>query len=563
MPQTRNTCNIPYSVRIEDRAEYANEKVLYITPEARFDTNEVPISEEKLKSAARWALDLDWQYRHLLQSGSSIRIQISLAKKVSVHRVARETIDDYRASRLKVSDLILPLLLDQPDLEVLYPFQIQGVGWLLKQSRCILADDMGLGKTVQVIAAMRLLFHRAKIRSALVVCPKSLIANWEHEFTNWAPELGVAIVTPPAHIRESAWKALVGYRHILLTNYEQFRELPDILRDARPDLIVADEAHRLRNRETQVTSGSARLSSERFWALTGTPIERDMKDFATLLSLVDPKHFSPSDSRMHPSSLKSRARPYILRRRKADVLKDLPAVRDITKILDLTDGQRRTYANALKQRYTAQGREEKLALLTKLQTICDFDTESNQSCKITKAIDLLESISQKHEKAVLFSYRLKPLRELEREILSRWGHDAAELLIGEMDSNRRSQAVENFRNNENTFVLLASSRIGSEGLTLVEANHVILFNQWWNPSSNEQARDRVVRIGQRRNVCVYRFCCRGTIEESLVKILKSKKELFDHVVENMATREKDIWAHCLTDIEVNNILSGDSENHLR
>ena len=540
---------------------YANEKVLCITPETQLDTK-VPASEEKLKYAAQWALDLDWQYRHLLQSGSGIRIQISLGKKVSVCRAARETVDAYRNSRLKVSDLIRPLLLDQPNLKALYPFQIQGVGWLLKQPRCVLADDMGLGKTVQVIAATRLLFYRAEIRSALVVCPKSLIANWEHEFTNWAPELGVAVVTPPAHIRESAWKALVGYRHVLLTNYEQFRELPSILRDSNPDLIIADEAHRLRNRETQVTSGSARLNSVRFWALTGTPIERDIKDFATLLSLVDPKHFSPSDSRMHPSSLKSRARPYILRRRKHDVLKDLPEVRDITKMLDLTDGQKRAYANTLQQRYTAKGREEKLALLTKLQTICDFDTESYESCKITKAIDLLEKISQKHEKAVLFSYRLKPLRELERKILSKWGHDAAELLIGEMESDRRSQAVENFRNSDKTFVLLASSRIGSEGLTLVEANHVILFNQWWNPSSNEQARDRVVRIGQRRNVCVYRFCCRGTIEESLAQVLKSKKELYDHVVENMATREQDIWLHCLNDTEVNDILSSDSEDFL-
>ena len=562
MSQTRNALGIPYSVHIESQGSHPNKKILCITP-GRQSSAKISPAESQLKYAAEWALNLDGQYRHLLETGNKVHIQITVGKKIPAAQVSRETVDDYRNFRLKVSDLIHPLLLDQPKLEALYPFQIQGVQWLLNQPRGILADDMGLGKTVQVISAMRLLFNRAKIRSSLVVCPKNLIANWEHEFNQWAPELGVAIVTPPAHIRENAWKVLIGYRHVLLTNYEQFRELPNILRTSTPDLIIADEAHRLRNRETQVSSGSTRLNSTRFWALTGTPIERDIKDLATLLSLVAPGHFSPSDSKMHPASLKSRARPYILRRRKHDVLKDLPAVRDITEMLDLTNGQKLAYANALKQRYTVRGREAKLALLTELQTICDFDSESNGSCKITRVIELLEKITQKHEKAVLFSYRLNPLRVLKHKILSRWGHDAATLLVGEMKSNERVQAVESFRNSERTFVLLASSRIGAEGLTLVEANHVILFNQWWNPSSNEQARDRVVRIGQRRNVCVYRFCCRGTIEESLAQVLKSKKELFDHVVENMATRGQDIWLHCLSDTEVDEILSSDSEDFLQ
>ena len=138
----------------------------------------------------------------------------------------------------------------------LYPFQRQGVEWLIEQSGGILADDMGLGKTVQVIAAVRLLFNRAQLRSVLIVCPKSLIATWEREFERWAPELGVAVLTPPARIREDAWKVVAGRCHVLLTNYEQLRDPPEILKRTALDLIVADEAHWLRNRSARITSGS-------------------------------------------------------------------------------------------------------------------------------------------------------------------------------------------------------------------------------------------------------------------------------------------------------------------
>ena len=126
--------------------------------------------------------------------------------------------------------MVRPVLLDPPELKELYPFQREGVEWLSGRNGGILADDMGLGKTVQVIAAMRLLFNQAQLRSALVVCPKSLIATWERELERWAPELGVAVITPPAQIREDAWKAVAGRCHVLLTNYEQLRDPPEILK---------------------------------------------------------------------------------------------------------------------------------------------------------------------------------------------------------------------------------------------------------------------------------------------------------------------------------------------
>ena len=156
--------------------------------------------------------------------------------------------------------------------------------------------------------------------------------------------------------------------------------------------MVADEAHRLRNRNARITSGGFRLQPARFWALTGTPLERDLEDLATLLSLVVPGSFAPTDGTLHPSSLRSRARPYVLRRRKKDILQELPAVLDTTETLELSKSQERSYKATVKQ-YRERGEPgEELALLTRLQMICDIDPESRKSCKVDRIVELLAGV---------------------------------------------------------------------------------------------------------------------------------------------------------------------------
>ena len=514
----------------------------------------------RLKRAAEWALDLDAQFRVLMRAGRNPAVMVPSTPTRGPTRAERDTLADYRKLALGVGELILPVLLDPPERSGLYPFQQHGVDWLVGRRGGILADDMGLGKTVQVITAMRLLLNRAEIRTALVVCPKSLVANWERELERWAPELGAAVMVPLARIREEAWAAVAGRRHVLLTNYEQLRDPPGILLRAPPDLIVADEAHRLRNYGSLTTAGAFRLRPSRFWAITGTPLERNTEDFATLLSLVAPQSFAPSDAKQHPSSLRSQSRAFVLRRRKQDVLSDLPPVRDVTETLDLLDVQATAYRATVTD-YRRGGKGEELALLTRLQGLCDMEPEHRASSKLDRVIALLDGIRESGEKAVVFSYRLDPLRELQRRLTERWGRNAAELLLGAMDARERDHAVARFRRNERTLALLASSRVGSEGLTLVEANHVFLINQWWNPSANDQARDRVVRIGQRRPVSIYRFCCRGTIEEALAKILKSKREMFDTVIDRLATDDAALWAAALREAGMDRLLAKDAEQH--
>ena len=486
----------------------------------------------RLQLAEAWALAVDAGRRRQSERGHEVRLTVPAARRIRTGRVIRPALPEYRSLRLPVADLVLPVLLDRPDLHSLYPFQRDGVDWLLEHRGGILADDMGLGKTVQVVSALRILFNRGEIRTAIVVGPKALIPTWEREFEKWAPELGVAVLTPPRSIREDAWCAVAGRRHVLLTNYEHLRTPPDELKRHPPEVLVADEAHRVRRPGARITSGIVQLRPERFWALSGTPLERNIEDMATLLSLVAPSQFSPNDARLHPSSLRSRARQFVLRRRKSEVLDQLPPVRDTTEVLDLSVGQERAYRKAIRDRAGDPGDE--LALLTRLLSICDLDPESRNSGKLERILSLLSAICSDGEKAVVFSHRLDPLRELETRLTADHGKGSGLLLVGEMDAEARERTLDRFRNDEASFVLLASTRIGGEGLTLTEANHVFLINQWWNPSASDQARDRVVRIGQRRSVRVYRFCCRGTLEEDLERILERKRDLFDDMVDRLA-----------------------------
>ena len=480
--------------------------------------------------AARWALEMDAQLAVMVDSGKEVRVPFSLTAFASSTRVFEETPAAYRNLRLGTGDLVRPWLLGAPSLDALYPFQRAGVDWLRERAGAILADDMGLGKTVQVIFALRLLFNEAAIRSVLVACPKSLLDVWEGELLRWAPELGVAVLSPPGRIRDQAWGAVVGRRHVLVTNYEQLREPVAALGASTLDLVVADEAHRLRNFGAHVTAGIDRLPRRRFWALSGTPLERDLEDLATLLSLVEPTRFAPSDSRLHPASLRSAARPYILRRNKEDVLDELPPVLDRTETVELTRGQAEAYGDAVSEYRRGGTPGAELALLTRLRSICDLHAESGESSKIDRIMERLAVVRGRAEKAVVFAHLLAPLHELERRLESKWGSGTTRCLVGAMQAEEREKAVREFRTDPDVLALVASSRVGGEGLTLVEANHVFLLDEWWNPSANDQARDRVVRIGQKRTVYVYRFCCRGTIEERLQEILDSKRELFEDAV---------------------------------
>ena len=220
----------------------------------------------------------------------------------------------------------------------------------------------------------------------------------------------------------------------------------------------------------------------------------------------------------------------MLRRLKQDVLNELPDVIDTKELVELTARQRRAYSSA-RSRPLSKDVSDVLQRLTLLRSICDVDPRSGSSSKLDRVVEILQSVREAEEKAVVFSYLLQPLDVLAQRLNRGEPHLAVVILTGALSIDERERALRKFKSDESITALLCSSRVGGEGLTLTEANHVIFINEWWNPSANAQARDRVVRLGQERIVHVHRFRCRGTIEESLEKILNRKSEAFANIVD--------------------------------
>jgi SNF2 family DNA or RNA helicase len=465
--------------------------------------------------------ELDAALKTVISEGNSVQISVPFEPRL---------IDGPHAAAEQIIPLLLPWKIDYN----LYNYQRRGVAWLLRHERALLADDMGLGKTAQAIAAARRLIRDGIVSWALVVAPRTLIANWSAEARRWAPELTVATALPIGGDREDRWWRLVRRAHLLLTSYEQLREPAEALVRNSPELAIADEAHRLRNIESQSTQGFRSLNLNRIWALTGTPIERDTEDLAVIMSLLDPARFSPDDKSLPPSSLRARLRPYMLRRRKGDLLEELPPVMEDNEVLELTPAQQTAYESAILEHSRTAGAAGVLPLFNKLRTICDMDPATGASTKLDRIVELLSDIKLAEEKAIVFSYMLEPLRLLQNRLTKVTPTIGYSTITGEMTLGERSAALQEFKTNQACTALLISTRVGSEGLTLTEANHVIFINRWWNPSANIQARDRVVRIGQSRIVHVETFTCRGTVEERLENILKEKSLTFEELIEALA-----------------------------
>ena len=423
-----------------------------------------------------------------------------------------------------IEDLISSYLGTHAQLPLL-PFQVYGVDWLGSKDRAMLADDMGLGKTFQALAGISRLILEGEITRILIICPRSLVFTWYAEIKKWTPYLSATAVIPSGNAAESVWKSRTGKSQIIITSYEQLRTNSNFMSE-QAQLVVCDEAHKLRNRSSNLSQSFRNLSPQKVWFLTGTPVERDSEDFATLFSLLLPKIFTPSDHKLGIDILKSRAKPYLLRRRKSEVLTELPPMLERQEFLELSPQQLRSYRAMLSDSETTT-----LVKFGKLRHICDLDPVTGTSTKLDRIQELLEEISNLGEKAVVFSYWRKPLLALS-EILEKKSPGSTQLLTSEMDLVQRDSAIRNFKNKNLT--LLASAKIASEGLTLVEANHAIFINRWWNPSSNEQARDRIRRLGQERTTYMYSFTTIDTIEEKIDEILERKEVTNEDLVNAMS-----------------------------
>jgi SNF2 family DNA or RNA helicase len=459
-------------------------------------------------------------------SARDFNSKITYVKKKSKTR-------DYIIGRFTQNDLIAPMFKKSffPDNFKIKSYQEEGISWLMEGNGRLLADDMGLGKTAQSLVAATSLIKAAKIKRVLIVCPRSLMQNWADEIQIWAQSFKSYVVSSEAN-SEKLWKGIIKHGHFFIINYDQMRKISKSILENPPDLIICDEAHKLRKKTSMIHKGLKKISpmSQRFWALTGTPIEKNTDDLISLMQLVTPNIFNSSTRKLSPLAIKGMVRKNILRRLKSDVLNDIGDLTQKTFYLELDDIQQEEY-NKIKKKMLLTTGEDILKYFNDLRAICD--EYNNSSIKYSFAMDLLEKIHYKNEKVIIFSYRLKPLESMNKLIADEFGSGSSYIFEGKMDLDDRNNAIKRFKENQNTFVLLCSGKIAGEGLNLTEANNVIFLNEWWNPSSNNQARDRVHRIGQDKTVSIYNLRTKNTVEESLAEILKEKKNITNEVIEAM------------------------------
>jgi SNF2 family DNA or RNA helicase len=354
------------------------------------------------------------------------------------------------------------------DMSRLKPFQFQGIDFLKSEKGCILADDMGLGKSAQSILASMQLMREGEVTRVLIISPKSLVFNWLQELGKWAPDLCASVVLPRGQINQTFWDRRVAESQVIVVSYEAFREHGKAL-SGSVELIIADEAHRLKNAHSIQSRQFSRFDAKYKWLLTGTPLERDVSDMTTLLSLVLPKRFSSSARGTDPLILRQRARPYILRRSKSEVAADLPQMTEIEEILNLTDHQKVAYQRAVNRPGVFA-----LQQFSELRSITDLDTETGSSAKIDRTIELIHQIAAQGDRMIVFSFWTEILLALRERIKRDASLVTVYYLNADLSALQRTELIDNWRKDESG-VLLASAHIAAEGLTLTEANYVIFL----------------------------------------------------------------------------------------
>ncbi len=441
---------------------------------------------------------------------------------------------------VKLEDRLFCML--QPPLESLlqdstieFPFppfahQYSGVAFLFLRHSAILADEMGLGKTMQTITTVRLLLRSGQLKQILLVCPKPLVTNWVREFNTWAPEIPVCVVEGNQAKRKYLWDN--QDMPVKIANYELMnRDLPAIQQAGIDyDLIVLDEAQRIKNRLSATSKAVCELPRRRSWALTGTPIENSTDDLVGIFEFLSPGYLSPG---METRALRSAVRDHILRRTKTEVLTDLPPLLSRDELLLLHEDQQTTYEQAesdgvvtLNDMGDSITVTHVFELVLRLKQICNFDPATGNSAKLQQLKSNLEEVIASGQKAIVFSQWVKTVERIAERI-----PEANPLQYhGKIPSKHRDGVLDEFKNNPNRHVLLMSYGAGSVGLNLQFCRYVFLFDQWWNPAVEDQAINRAHRIGSTGSVTVTRMISEGTIEERINDVLQAKRELFETVL---------------------------------
>lgn len=450
-----------------------------------------------------------------------------------------ENLIDYRDVSMNIDSNLLSILRD---------YQKIGVRWLLSLNKngfggC-LADDMGLGKTLQIISYLS---DASMVNTRnLIVVPKTLLINWEKEFVRFSPKTNVLIY----HGTGRDKKDISRYK-VIITTYGTILNDIDKIISIEFDNLIIDEAQYIKNSKAKNHRAVKSLKAKTRIILTGTPVENNIQEYWGLMQLINPSVFNKAntimkiiDSQQRVDKVKRITMPFILRRMKKDVLKDLPLKQEQILYCKMDTRQKELYdkillsirheINRKSDRFEIKSNSIMLNGLLYLQEICChpqlLDKEQNpdgckESAKFEQLLDILESLYASGHKVVIFSRFTKMLKIIEKQIIRR--HYNCFYLDGK--TNNRMALVDEFETSE-TGIFLVSLKAGGTGLNLVSADTAIIYDPWWNPASEKQAEDRIYRIGQKNNVMIYRMIVEDSIEEKVQRLQKEKSDLYENLL---------------------------------
>ncbi|MFJ7825904.1 SNF2 helicase associated domain-containing protein [Psychrobacillus sp. NPDC096623] len=433
---------------------------------------------------------------------------------------------------------------------VLRDYQKVGFRWfqLLAKYKFggILADDMGLGKTLQSIAFIESVLSDLRARSlpVLIVCPASLLYNWKNELKKFTPHIQVQVIDGDKTNRSNLWKKTIQ-TDVIVTSYPTLRMDKDLYGNRLFHTLFLDEAQAFKNPLTKTAKAVKTIQAENRFALTGTPIENALDELWSIFHVVFPELLPGrrAFSELSRENIAKRVRPFILRRMKQDVLKELPAKTETMLYSELQMEQKTLYAaylaelkqdalKHLKKGSLQRNRIRILAGLTRLRQLCCHpalfvEGYKGSSAKFEQLMELLEECRISGRRVLIFSQFTQMLSIIRGQLI-RVGTPYF-YLDGQTPSEERVELCDRFNNGEGNLFLI-SLKAGGTGLNLTGADTVILYDLWWNPAVEQQAADRAHRMGQENEVHVIRLIAKGTIEEKITQLQHKKKNLIDEVI---------------------------------
>jgi non-specific serine/threonine protein kinase len=475
----------------------------------------------------------------------------------------------------------------------LRPYQKHGVQWLstlrsLELGGC-LADDMGLGKTIQVLGVLNMSRRDKEKGTDLLVMPASLVDNWRLEIERFAPKLKVLIAHPskiPSPELKKLSKKQAEAHHAVITTYGTAMRTP-WMKEHPWRHVILDEAQAIKNPGAKQTKAIKAMPSKWRLALTGTPVENRLGDLWSIIDFLNPgllgsaKAFnglckSMAKSKQGYAPLRRLVQPYILRRLKTDknVIADLPDKTEVTAHCLLTKRQAALYQQSVDEMKKAieelDGIERRgvvLAFLMRFKQICNHPSqwlgdgayEPGDSGKLSRLRELCESIAARQDKVLVFTQFREITEPLAGYLTEVFGQSGL-VLHGGTAVKKRQGLVKSFQEDDRVPFMVLSLKAGGTGLNLTAASHVIHFDRWWNPAVENQATDRAFRIGQKKNVLVHKFVCRGTVEERIDELIAGKQKLADEVLsqgaESSLTEMSNEELISMVSLDLNSALEG-------